>query len=347
MDEPLPPDAAAPGDGAGAAPGPHGLVADEPPADRHIERRAAALLLALLGLIVASGAYLLYARGVFEPMQKLVLVAEDSEGVSVGMPVTFSGFVIGRVQRIGLVEDGSVRIDVEVPRKEAHWLRTSSVFTLSRGLVGNTAIRAYSGILADPPLPDGAVRKVLSGDASAEVPKLMSQVRELLANLTAMTSPDGALAATLGHAQVATSRLAGPQGALAMAMGNSQDAAKVTAALDHANRLLLRLEGLAQRTDGLVGRADAQVFGPQGLANDAKAAAAQVQALLADVRGNLKKVDGLLDEAQGVARNARVATTDLGQLRAEVEASLRKVESLVNEINRKWPLARDTEVKLP
>lgn len=322
-------------------------MADELPADRHIERRAAALLLVLLALIVASGAYLLYARGVFEPMQRLVLVAEDSEGVSVGMPVTFSGFVIGRVQRIGLVEDGSVRIDVEVPRKDAHWLRTSSVFTLSRGLVGNTAIRAYSGILADPPLPDGAVRKVLSGDASAEVPKMMSQVRELLANLTAMTSPDGALAGTLGHAQVAAARLAGPQGALALAMGNPQDAAKVVAALDRANRLLERLDGLVSRTDGLVGRADAQVFGPQGLAGDAKATVAQLQVLLADVRGNLKKIDGLLDDAQGVARNARVATTDLGQLRAEVEASLRKVESLVNEINRKWPLARDTEVKLP
>ena len=32
---------------------------------------------------------------------------------------------------------------------------------------------------------------------------------------------------------------------------------------------------------------------------------------------------------------------------ARAEASLRKVENLVNEVNRKWPLARDTEVKLP
>jgi phospholipid/cholesterol/gamma-HCH transport system substrate-binding protein len=30
-----------------------------------------------------------------------------------------------------------------------------------------------------------------------------------------------------------------------------------------------------------------------------------------------------------------------------VDASLRKVEQLVNEINRKWPFARDPEIKLP
>ena len=48
-----------------------------------------------------------------------------------------------------------------------------------------------------------------------------------------------------------------------------------------------------------------------------------------------------------IAANARDATTDLDALRAEVEASLRKIDSLINEVNRKWPFARDTEIKLP
>jgi phospholipid/cholesterol/gamma-HCH transport system substrate-binding protein len=34
-------------------------------------------------------------------------------------------------------------------------------------------------------------------------------------------------------------------------------------------------------------------------------------------------------------------------LRAQVEASLRNVDALILEVNRKWPFARDTEVKLP
>jgi phospholipid/cholesterol/gamma-HCH transport system substrate-binding protein len=55
----------------------------------------------------------------------------------------------------------------------------------------------------------------------------------------------------------------------------------------------------------------------------------------------------VLAEAQAVAANAKDATRDLGALRGEVEASLRKVNRLVDEINRKWPFARETEVKLP
>jgi len=320
----------------------------------HAEIKAVALVVATVALIVAFILYVLTARGFFEETQRLVLIADNSEGVAVGMDMTFSGFAIGRVSRITLGPDGTARIEVEVPRKDAKWLRTSSVFTLSRGLVGGTAIRAYSGILTDPPLPDGAERRVLAGDATAEIPKLMAAVRDLLANLTALTAADAPLAGTLANLQTATGKLAGPQGALGVLMGNPADAAKVLTALDRTNTLLAQATGLIGRTDGVVGRldgtlarADAQLLGPQGLVADTQASVQQLRGLLGDARQTLQGVDKLLVEAQAVAKNARVATADLDVLRGEVEASLRKVQSLVNEVNRRWPLARDTEVKLP
>ncbi|MDT7838312.1 MlaD family protein (plasmid) [Aquabacterium sp. OR-4] len=319
-----------------------------------LERLAGGLLLLLVALLAASALYLLYARGAFEPTQRLVLLADDSEGVTVGMDLTFSGFPIGRVRRIELARDGNVRILVDVPRSEAHWLRQSSVFTLSRGLVGGTALRAFSGILTDPQLPDGAERRVLAGDASAEVPKLVAAVRELVANLSALTDKDAALAGMLANAATLTGRLNEPRGALGVLMGNPADADKVISALNRSNALLARIDGLAQRIDGLaakadslVGHADAQVFGPQGLASEAQATVVQLRGLLGDARGTLQGVDKLLAEAQGVAANTRSATADLGPLRAELEASLRKLQGLVNELNRRWPLARDTELKLP
>ena len=60
-----------------------------PPAPiAHLELKAA-LLLGLLALLLAGAvAFLLYARGAFEPTQQLVLMADDSEGVVVGMDLT-------------------------------------------------------------------------------------------------------------------------------------------------------------------------------------------------------------------------------------------------------------------
>ena len=314
---------------------------------RHLAFKARLLLLFTALLIAGAALYLLYSRGVFEPTQTLVLSTDDSEGVVTGMDLTFSGFPIGRVHKVELAPDGNVRILVDVAKKDAHWLRTSSVFTLVRGVVGGTNLRAFTGILTDPPLPDGSVRQVLRGDASAEIPKAIAQARQVLENLNAMTGQDAALRGALASVQEVADRLKGPQGALHVLFGNEADARKLVTALDRTNTLLARMDQLAARVDGLAGKADAQVFGQEGLVRDARATMRQLDGLLADTRQSLKKVDAVLLEVQGVGANVRSATADLGPLRSDVEANLRKIESLVNEINRKWPFARDTQIKLP
>ena len=313
--------------------------AARPPA-ANLEFKAALLLALLFLLIAGTVVYLLYARGAFEESQRLVLIADDSEGVTIGMDLTFSGFPIGRVRRIELAEDGVTRIIIDVPRKDARWLRESSVFTLTRGLLGNTALKAFSGILSDPQLADGAERKVLVGDATAEIPRLVADMRELVSNLRALTAEDSSLATSLGNVRDVTEKLKGSRGALGMLLGNEADAKKVITALDRANSLLARVDRLAAKVD-------AQAFGPEGLVPEARAAIVQLNAALADARTSLKKVDTILEDAQVAAGNARAATTDLAALRAEVDTSLRKVGRMIDEVNRRWPFARDPKLKLP
>jgi len=318
-------------------------MTDEPIPARsanHLEFKATLLLIMLLVLVGGAALYLSYARGAFESTQKLVLIAEDSEGAGVGMDLTFAGFPIGRVRRIELADDGNARIVIDVPVKDAHWLRQSSVFAIQRGVVGNTNIRAYTGILTDPPLPDGAERSVLRGDATAEIPRLMAEARQLLQNLSAMTASESAINASLANVQAFTDKLKGPGGAMGALVGSDADAKKLITALDRTNTLLARLDGLAAK-------ADTQVFGSDGLVRDARTTVTQLNAMLLDARASLQQVDAVLKEAKAVGANVNAATTDLGALRTDVETSLRNVDGLINELNRKWPFKRDTELKLP
>lgn len=319
-------------------------MGDEPTPSRRtsesLEFRAALLVGLLVLLMTASAVYLLYARGVFEPSQRLVLLTDDAEGVTVGMDLTFAGFPIGRVRGIELSADGTTRILIDVPRKDARWLRESSVFTLTRGLVGNTNLRAFSGVLSDPPLPAGAERRVLVGDATAEIPRLVSETRDLIRNLTQLTSADSALAGSLGNIQSATEKIKGPRGALGVLFGNEADAQKLVVTLDRTNALLARIDGLAAK-------ADQQVFGADGLMPEARAAVVQLNAALLEARESLKKIDAILVDAQAIAGNARAASNDLTALRAEVDANLRKVSRMIDEVNRRWPFAKPAEIKLP
>jgi phospholipid/cholesterol/gamma-HCH transport system substrate-binding protein len=306
----------------------------------NLEIKALLLLALLLLLVTGSVLYVLYARGTFEASQRLVLIADDAEGVTVGMDLTFSGFPIGRVHRIDLAEDGSTRILIDVPRKDARWLRESSIFTLTRGLLGNTALKAYSGILSDPPLPAGAERKVLVGDATAEIPRLVAETRELVRNLAALSAGDSALAESLGNVRDTTAKLKGPQGALGVMFGSEADARKIVTTLERTNALLARLDGMAAK-------ADAQAFGPDGIVPEVRATITQLNAALVEARASLKRLDAILADTQAITGNVRGASADLDALRAEVDANLRKVSKMIDEVNRRWPFASEPELKLP
>ncbi len=271
----------------------------------HAEAKAAGLLLLTLLLVLAFVGYVMQARGVFDDNQHLLLVAENAEGVAVGNDLSFSGFPIGRVTRIELGDDGKAHIHIDVPLRDARWLRSSSVFTLERGVVGGARLRAYSGVLDDPQLEDGARRDVLIGDAASGVPELVATMHKLIDNVARLTAEESALSATLANLQQFSTTLNGRHGALGALLGNERDVARVLAALEES------------------------------------------RALLVDARASLNKLDAALVDVKAITGNARAASEDLDALRAEVDLNLRKVSGMVDELNRKWPFARERELKLP
>ena len=310
---------------------PDPITPDEP---KNVEAKAMIVLVLLGCLIVSFVLYVMYARGVFEPTQRLTLVAEDSSGVIPGMDLTFAGFPIGRVRQVDLGDDGKVQISVDVQSKDAKWLRASSVFTLESSIVGETRLRAYTGVLTDAPLPPGSTRTVLRGDATAEIPRIVATARALLENLETMTATGSDVNASLANLSAVTGRMSGRYGVLGGALGGDEEAKKLMEALDRVNVILAK--------------ADQRVFGKAGVMDDTQAAVRQLDVVLKDASATLKKVDAVLVEAQAVGANTRAATEDLGALRGEVDASLRKVNRLVEEINRKWPFAASRqEIKLP
>jgi phospholipid/cholesterol/gamma-HCH transport system substrate-binding protein len=317
------------------------------PVPKNLQFRIGLLIGFTVVIAVGFVAYALYARGVFEATQRLTLISDNVEGVSVGMDVSFSGFPIGRVNRIALADDGRARIEIVVPLKDARWLRTSSIFTLERGIVGSAKIRAFTANLQDPPLPDGAERTVLRGDTSEEIPRMVATLRGVLENVERVTSADGSLQASLANVRTMTERLAGRHGVLGAILGGDDEAKKVVATIERANALLASLGGVSRRLDVVLSKTDQRVYGEGGLMDGTQRAVAQANTILGEVRESLKRLDRILADAEKISGNAKSATSDLAALRAEVDASLRKVSAILDEINRKWPFERNTDIKLP
>ncbi len=306
------------------------------------------LLLALTALItLAFVGYVLHARGVFEPSRTLTLTADNADGVSVGMPVTYSGFAIGQVQRMTLTDSGQVHLLIDIPEKNLRWLRSTSVFTMEKPLVGAAKIKAFSADLKDPPLPANAERELFTGDTAQEIPILVARLKGILENVEAMTKAGSSINQSLASVSTLTQRMTGDYGVMEGMLGSAENARKVVDSIDRANTLLKSLNVVSLKVDSTLAKTDQRLFGQEGVMDSVQRSLNQVNGILGDARESLKKADAVLANAQGISADIKGATTDIGTLRAEVDDSLAKVNHLINEVNRKWPFARDAEIKLP
>jgi len=296
---------------------------------------AASLLLAAIFIV-----YLLHARGFFEKTFHLQLAAASADGVAPGVPVVFSGIEIGRVTTLGLNENGGIIIHTEFLGRNAKWLKENSSFTLDKPIVGGAKIRVDSPDLGAPALPDNATMLLLTSDISKEIPALVERVKAILANVEYLTRKDGDINVTLANVKTVTGRMTGEYGMLEGVLGSPEKARALTDSLDKTRALITKLDGLAAK-------ADQWLFAQDGMAEQTKASLAQVRLMLNDAQSSLKKADAVMTNAVEISANVNDSTQDLAQLRTEIDDAVRKANDLVNQINKKWPFAREPEVKLP
>lgn len=312
-----------------------------PPATgiRHLEFKVG-LVLAVTALIaVAFVAYLLHARGVFETTHEFTLTASDGSGVTVGMPLNLAGLAVGEVSRMSLTDAGAVAIVVRIRDKDLRWLRSSSTFWLEKNVLGSAKISVKVGKPDDPPLNLGQTYSLQSNDIGAEIPSILARVKSLVSNLDALSQPNASLARSIDHVATVTGRMTGDHGVIGGVLG-AADAQKISTALDKTNALLESAKGVSLKMTDTLSHADQGVL--------------TLKATLDDARNSLKRVDDILAQAQQASANVKditgdvkAATRDLNLMRRDVDDSLAKVNHLITELNRKWPFARNVELKTP
>jgi len=303
----------------------------------------AAIALITVGFFI----YVLYAAGVFEKSRKLVLITRNAEGITVGMPLVFSGLPIGKVSHISLTQTGDVAVQIAVPLRNAQWLREGSIFMSERPLVGAAKIKVYTGNLETPVLPDGSRQPLMTGDASAEIPDLIERIKQILTKIDAVFSADSRLNQMLLNLETLSRNLVGDTGALGGLLGSQERAKAFTTLADRAHSVLLSLEKAAGKTEHLIEHTDRRLSGPDGILTLVRESLYQIQGLLKEIQVLFRQTDTLLKDAQGIGKNLKASTVDLEKLRKEIDENLAKIDSLLETLSNTWPFDAPSEIRLP
>ena len=287
-------------------------------------------------LIIGSVGYVAYKKGVFEEVHTFTLSSRSGEELTEGMPVVFSGFKIGVVHTLELSENGRVLIKIRVPERHVKWIRSDSMFIVSKPFIGSSRIVVLTDDLSSPVLSKEKVPEVTTAndinEAIKKLQPIFEEVNKIVANVEKVTAD-----------------LADPHGDVRKILRNSE---QITAGVDsilkddvreilkNSGQVTARVDSILKKVDAMAAKTDETMYGKEGLLP-------LVRKILEDLLVKLGKIDAALDNVVKISADTAEATTDLKLLRSEIDATVNSINDLVKEINRKIPFKEKPEIKLP
>ncbi len=292
-------------------------------------------------MIVAALVVLAVGKGIFETGHTFTVSSKSGDGFTEGMPVVFSGFVIGKVHALELNDQGMVLIKIRIPNRHVKWIRSDSGFILYRPLIGAARIVVNTDNLQSPALSEDRLPEVTVvndiNDAIARIEPMLDRLTQIADNVERLTrnlaDPKGDLHKTLGHAEKITANLAGKKSLLEMAVSDEDSIRSVHEALRKLDKTMTRL-------DTLLGKTDAQLYGREGILP-------QMNDILKDVLQKLRKIDATIDHLNRISAETSEGVKDFRILRSDIDDAVRAIDDLAQKIDGVVGSKKPPELKTP
>ena len=295
-------------------------------------------------MIACSVVFILVKKNVFTNHLYFTLSSATGEGISEGMPLLFSGFEIGKVEKFELDNKGTVLVIVKVPEEHAIRINKSSVFTLERPLIGSSRFIVTTPNIAETSADSNYIFETKTVDDINEVIKklqpMVEKIDEIATNLKTLTDEKSHLNKTLVHVEKITADLAQKRGIIEMMAGDKAAAAQFRESMEHLNKSLGEVESLVSNANKTLIKADTQLLGDSGTLP-------KINEIVEDVNKKMLELDTLIASLIKSGENIQVGTKDMDLLRKDLDTIINSVNSMVQDVRKVLPTTKDKEIELP
>ena len=281
-------------------------------------KAAVFILLAALGMGLAF-VWTGVKKGEFSAKSPIYFVADSGQDLSVGMPVKFSGFKIGKLDTLALDEQGRVQVKVDIESKYLGLIRQDAVMSLKKeGVIGDGVLEISRGAEDKPALaPGGKVRFERASGLEQAVIDVKNRIMPILDDLHhTLHDPDGDVRQILKNLREFSAEMRGTRERLDRVLG------RVDTDLNHeVEPLLQSLRKSAANAETLSGKLDY------------------------DLPVMLKKADATMESLRqaGETINAAVqrAAPQLPVVMGKTRKLIGDTQEAVDSLSTHWPLKSD------
>ena len=227
------------------------LFADHDSRLAALERKVGMFVFAGMGALLVLFAVIAIEQGMFASTTHFRFHTNDASKLHDGMEIRLSGFKVGKVVTIVLMDDGVIEANFSINNPYlTHIRRGAKLRLVEQGLLGDSILEVVPGARDKPALAMGEVlpfERQLGMDALAH--DLVERLKPILDNLktttTALNQPDG----LLQHAKAVAVQVEKAGATATVLMQTTQNAIatstlKLNRALDRTNALLVKGDGV-------------------------------------------------------------------------------------------------------
>ncbi len=283
---------------------------------------------------IAAIIYIVLEKGLLEKRYSYTFNTYSAESFFVGMPIKVSGFTIGKLDSIELLDNGTVDFVFSVNEKNQKWISQGSLLMLKKPLLGSSHIILYSAI-GNSILQDGSkLEVIISNDIDDLVLKLNPVVTKLenIVNsvdkiTTYLAKDDSELMKIVKNIEQFTSLLIENKSLLTTITGNEK-------ATDSLINSMEKLPSLMNNINKISSNVDNQIL------PEVTKFIKELSVIARDIENKLKKLDGVVNSVGSYDK-------DLLQIKDGIKTGILKSNEIIEKVDNLFQSKTDEKVILP
>ena len=290
----------------------------------------------LIFFIVVTGFIylLLKEKGTFEQRYSYHFSTISANSFYVEMPLKFSGFNIGVIDKIALKDDGTVYMTFSVNKENRKWISKDSLLMIIKPLIGTPYIELHS-VLGNPILEAGSTLDIeISDDINDMISKLEPAVDKMIAtinNIESITSEfakdDSSLATTINNLQVFTNKLAKDDSILTSVTGNKDSTINLIKSINLTTKIIEEIHNITSSLDKSIIKPSSNTI-------------SELEHIMKDITQKLQALDGTVKAVGSYDK-------ELVELKEQISISLEKSNQIMDKVDALMQDTSSSKVILP
>jgi len=307
-------------------------VKESDPRFLHLEWKVGLFVFVAVVVTVVVTAYVAIEHDLWVPKRHLRFTADSGKELHEGMAVKFSGFRIGKVDKLALNAWAEVEVTIEIDHRYMDWIRLDSrALLVQEGLLGESVIEITPGSPMVEELGENAAipfeRRAGLNDMLAELDQLKLLVTEIR---------QGGIGEMLANANRASKEfLATRQHVDDFLDAAEQTLARMDRVVGQAGETIAHTDQTVGRTDALIGRMEGTAGHLDRVATQTEEALPPLLARTAALLGQMETATTRLAEA---ADHAPALAEQGSALADEARTTLAQTRALLDAMGDIWPI---------